>query len=254
MRDQILAAALAATMSLGGAAAMADVIELRADYWCPFNCNPEDDRPGFMVEIAREALAEFGHEVRYQTMNWTRSLDYARSGRINGVIGTDPDESPELVFGTPIATYQEATAFRPGESRTLETAADLDGLRIGGISEYEYSTEAIAAYIAEHGDDGTLVQILPGDNALVQNLRKLEAGRVDLVPEDFSVLRYTLDNIGMQDAFEIVLSPEVSELYIAFSPALDSSDLYAAQLGEGLQRLRTSGRLEEILARYGLTE
>ena len=31
----------------------ADVISIRADPWCPYNCDPKDERSGFMVEIAK---------------------------------------------------------------------------------------------------------------------------------------------------------------------------------------------------------
>lgn len=245
---------LAAVIGLHAVPAAADVIELRADHWCPFNCDPDAERPGFMVEIAREALGQFGHGVNYQTLNWTRSLDYARTGRIDGVIGTDPDEAPELVFGPPLGTYQEAMAFRPGEMRALESPEAMEGLRLGAISEYNYNTAAIGEYIEARSGDAIHVQLLSGENALVQNLRKLAAGRVDVVPEDHSVLRYTLANLGMQNAFEIALDDEISELFIAFSPERETSALYAAQLSEGLEHLRATGRLDQILARYGLSD
>ena len=52
-------------VSLLCSAAKADVIDLRADEWCPFNCEAGSENPGFMVEIAREALALYGHDVGY---------------------------------------------------------------------------------------------------------------------------------------------------------------------------------------------
>ncbi len=251
--ERLFAFAFAVSTALAWQPGQAAVIELRADTWCPFNCDPDTDRPGFMVEIAREALAPYGHQVNYRTMNWARSLEFVRAGRIDGVIGTDADEGPDLIFGPPLATYREATAFRRGEARELTHEA-IEGLRVGVIAEYEYSSEAIISYIDEHGGDGALVQMLSGEMALAQNLRKLSAHRIDLVPEDNAVLRYTLANMGMQDAVDLVLDEEVSELYIAFSPARETSQLYAEQLTEGVERLRQSGRLAEILARYGLTE
>jgi polar amino acid transport system substrate-binding protein len=43
-------------------------------------------------------------------------------------------------------------------------------------------------------------------------------------------------------------------LYIAFSPSDPRSPAYAALLSEGVVRLRASGRLAAILARYGLAD
>ena len=34
----------------------ADKIDLHADIWCPYNCVPNRDYEGYLVELAREAL------------------------------------------------------------------------------------------------------------------------------------------------------------------------------------------------------
>jgi polar amino acid transport system substrate-binding protein len=252
-RASVTLYAFLVTVILGGSATLADTIELRADHWCPFNCTPGSDRPGFMVEIATEALALYGHEVNYETLNWARSLEFAENGRIDGVIGTDEDESPDFVFGPAMGTYQESAAFRPNETTDITDIDALSGLRVGGIMDYDYG-DVVAQYVEENGDSRAMVQMLSGDNALEQNLQKLLAGRIDLVPEESSVLSYTLANLGITDQVEIVTDPEVYDLYIAFSPALESSEMYASQLTEGVERLRATGRINEILARYGLSE
>ncbi len=242
-----------AALLVGGGTAQADTIELRADQWCPFNCEPGSERPGFMVEIAREALAIHGHTVNYDIMNWARSLEYVQSGRINGVIGTDEVESPDLVFGPPIGTYQEAVAFRAGEARQIGTSEAIEGLRIGAIKGYEY-IDMVADYMEQNSGSSSLVQVLSGDNALEQNLRKLLAGRVDLVPEEHAVLAYTLSSMSISSDVEVALDPETSDLFIAFSPALEKSETYASQLTSGLEQLRASGRVAEIKSLYGLSE
>ena len=232
--------------------ATADVINLRADQWCPFNCDPDSERPGYMVEIAQEALALYGHEVSYKTMSWSRSLDLVRSGGIDGVIGTDQSESPTLVFGTSIAQYQEAAAFRVGETRPIESEVSLEGLRLGGIQDYDYS-EFLLEYIENNSSDPTRIQLLTGDNALERNLRKLQANRIDLLLEERSVLAYSVSRMQLEAQLELSFVGDMSELYIAFSPALETSTTYAQQLSEGYQRLQESGRVAEILAKYGLT-
>ena len=251
MTKKLVITQLAAlTFAIGAMSANAATIELRADAWCPFNCEPGSEQPGFMVEIAQEALALYGHKVNYETMNWARSLEYARNGRIDGVIGTDDGESPDFIFGTPIGTYREAAAFRPGEGSSLDDAEGLIGLRVGGITGYEYS-DFVAEYVEENADTG-LVQLLSGDTALEQNLRKLLAGRVDLVPDERSVLAYTLASMNIATEVEIVLAEQVEDLFIGFSPARESSTLYARQLSEGIAQLQASGRIAEIMSRYGL--
>lgn len=43
------------------------------------------------------------------------------------------------------------------------------------------------------------------------------------------------------------------KVYLAFSPNIAKSSDYAEIFSDGIQALRNSGKLETILARYGLT-
>lgn len=247
----LLCAGLMAIFVTSPAQVRADIIELRADIWCPFNCEPDSDSPGYMVELAREALALYGHEVRYSTMTWSRSLDWARRGEINGVIGTDEEESPELVFGEPIGVYQEALIFRKGEARTIETVEDMDGLRVGAVVDYDYN-DVFETYIHNNEDDPNRVQIIGGDDSLKRNLMKLKAKRIDMALDEGSVVAYTIEQMGLKGQLDVLPYGELWDLYIAFSPAIESSQLYAQQLSEGVNRLKDSGRYTEILRKYGL--
>lgn len=227
-----------------------DTIVLMADEWCPYNCNPESDLPGFMVEVAREALSPYGHEVDYQTLNWARSLHNAETGEINGVIGAVPDEAPGFIFGPAMGGYVEAIAFRLGEAVEPDAISTQSDLRLGAINGYEYSG-IVSDYIEAHADDRSLVQYMSGDDALSKNLRKLVAGRLDIVTEVRSVLEYTLADSGLTHEVDLVNTDDASDVFIAFSPALPISQLYADQLTEGVARLKESGRYDEILQKYG---
>ena len=229
----------------------ADVIELRADEWCPYNCTPGSERPGYMIELAREALGLFGHQLNYETMNWPRSIQFARTGRINGIVGAVPDEAPDLLFGPALGAYRDVVAFRVGEVVDIYSESAIEGLRVGAINGYDYGGP-ISAHIEKHKDNPAIIQFASGDQALENNLRKLAAGRLDAVAEVHDVLVHTINSLGMNDEFEIFMAEEFDEVYIAFSPELASSEVYIAQLAEGLARLRSSGRYAEILSHYGL--
>lgn len=229
--------------------ARADIIELRADHWCPFNCSPDSPHPGLMVELAREALALFGHEVRYGNLSWTRSLSQVQSGAVNGIIGPDLYKISNLIFSAPMILHQKGIAFRSGEARPITGPEDLEGLQLGAIQDYRHAP-SLAQYIARHKADPTRVQLLSGEDGAGRNLRKLMSQRIDLVLEERSVLIYTARSLGLADQVEILPYGEVSALHIGFSPALESSRLYARQFDEGLAYLQQSGRYQDILASY----
>lgn len=232
----------------------ADTIRLRADQWCPFNCTPGSLAPGFMVELAREALAPFGHRIDYANLSWSRSQSQVLAGEINGIIGTDPDEVPDLIFAPPLGQYQEVLVFRTGEARPVTTPEDLQDLRLGALQGYEYN-DLLQDYVTAHQSDATRVQLLSGENGVNRNLRKLLNHRIDVVLGESSVLRYALHAGALRDRVDLLPLPEEpSPLYIGFSPALDSSHRYVAQLREGIKRLKHTGRYDQIMARYGLVE
>lgn len=250
MRTGSLLLAISFGLALPLAPAAADVIELRADHWCPYNCEPDSERPGYMIELAREALAPFGHEVRYETLNWLRSIDKARRGEVQGIVGAIPEEAPDFVFGPPLGPLADGIVTREGEEIDPGAEGAFKGLRIGAIRGYEYYGP-LANYIEAHEDDRARVQFTHGDDALAKNLRKLAAGRLDVVVEDLNVIRHGVAADRLKGLS--VRSLDVPEPgYVAFSPANPKSERYAREMTEGLSRLRESGRLIEIMDAYGL--
>ena len=230
--------------------ASADVIVLGADPWCPYNCEPGSDAPGFMVEVAREALAPFGHDVEYVSVSWARGLRQTELGQINGVIGAVPEEAPNLIFGPPIGTSIDTVVFRRGEAMDLDQINEQYNLRIGAVNGYEYDGH-IEAYITANEDDRNIVQYASGDDALAQNLRKLVAGRLDMVAEVRAVLDYNVLNLGLEGELDIVDAVVADDIFIAFSPALETSALYIEQLRQGIEILRENGRYAAIFEKYG---
>ncbi len=243
---QALALLCATSMPLA-----ANTIVLRADPWCPYNCEPGSERPGYLVEVTAEAMAMFGHKVVYETVSWSRGLQQAADGEINGVIGAVPDEAVGFIFGPPLGRYSESLVFRAGEARRIDAPSDLRGLRIGAITGYEHSA-TVMAYINEHRNDRSVVQFASGDEALRTNLQKLTAGRIDVVAESRAVIDYMIDAMGIGAEVEVLDDPEVGDIFVAFSPARQVSTLYADQLTRGVAQLKATGRYAEILARYGL--
>ena len=65
----------------------ADTWSIRADSWCPYNCEPSDNHSGYMIEIIELAAKSAGHKVDYKIVPWSRALVDVRLGQINGVVG-----------------------------------------------------------------------------------------------------------------------------------------------------------------------
>jgi polar amino acid transport system substrate-binding protein len=249
-------AVVAAITALASSAApaRAETITLRGDEWCPYNCVPGSERPGYAVEVAREVFAQAGHEVDYQTLGWARSVADARAGLYAAVIGAIPADAPDFVFPRePIGGSAPGYAVRTGTAFRYEGPSSFAGMVLGAISGYAYDGE-LGAYVEAHKDDRARVQLASGDDALAQNLKKLAAGRVDVLVDDANVLRGTIAELGLGDRVVVADEGEPVLIYIAFSPAVPGAEERAATLSEGVARMRASGRLAAILARYGLRD
>ncbi|CAK0741771.1 Transporter substrate-binding domain-containing protein [Gammaproteobacteria bacterium] len=231
---------------------IADTISLRADEWCPYNCVPNSDKPGYMIEIAKKIFEAAGHQVDYQTLNWARAIEETRAAKFNGIVGASKGDAPDFIFPMEklgISVY--AFAVRKDNSWSFTGMDSLNGKVLGVIRNYSYG-DTLNAYVEANKNDQKKIQISSGDSALEINLRKLNKGRLDAVVEGLAVLTYTIGKLGLDQEVKIAGTDATADpVFIAFTPAHPKSHEYADLLSKGIMTLRTNGQLKEILTKYG---
>ena len=232
-----------------------DTISLVADEWCPINCQPDSSQPGYAVEIARAIFEKAGHQVEYKTLNWSKSIEDARKGLYDGIIGAAKEEAEDFIFPTTEIGATANSFFVDQQSDwTYESLTSLDNVCVGVIKSYEYGDE-FDNYFAGHKDDPQKVQEVSGDNPLEKNLRKLAGKRIDVVIEDRPVADYTIKSLGLQGQIKYAGNDgEPTDFFIAFSPRNPKAAEYAALFSRGLAELRANGQLRTILSGYGLQD
>lgn len=248
--------AVAALLLLVGTRPVAaDEIVIAADLWCPYNCVPGSDQPGYMVEIAAKAFESAGHKLVYKTMPWARALAEAEAGRIAGVFGASPEEAGNLVYPKqPFAQSRNVLAVPVGSPFVWSSVKGLEGTALGIIQDYSYGA-ALDAYVKANAKDPNRIQSLSGDAPLQGNLRKLMAGRIGATVDDANVLAYTLKAENLSAAIRLVdMLDTPSPLFIGLSAKLNKAADYAALLDKTVMGLRASGELSALLARYGLKD
>jgi len=231
----------------------AEVVKLAADEWCPYNCAPDGDRPGYMVEIVREALKPAGVTVEYSTMPWKRALLDMREGRLNGAVGAQVGEAEGLFPKEPLGAGRNILAMLPEKAASLTWTGveSLKSLRLGGAQGYAYDQGPIDAYIA---GAGKTVELLSGTEIQSQNLRKLLAGRIDAVIEDENVMRMTISEMQPKPDVRIVVIGEAASVSVAFSGAIPDSKKHVDLIDDYVVKARADGRLKTLLAKYGLED
>lgn len=249
----ILGAAAAAGCLLAGAgAAFADVITLRADEWCPYNCAPTDAAPGFGVELAKEIFAKAGHSLDYKITAWPRAIDDCRKGNVAAVIGATKNETPDFVFPSESIGGADSTFLvRRGDPWRYAGPASLENRKLGVIQGYAYDGE-VGAYVNDNLKNKARTDIVGGETGLDLNLKKLMASRIDVTVDAGPVLAYKIKQMGLTEKFDTAGSVDLNPVFVAFSPALPAAKGYAEIFDKGMAELRASGRLQAIYARYGV--
>lgn len=231
-----------------------DTITLVADTWCPYNCEPGADLPGFMVEIAETIFKKRGHAIEYKVTPWTRAIQDVRTGKSDGLIGPGKEDAPDFVFPTEkVALMKNVFYGKKGLSWKYTGIDSLKEKTLGVVKGYTY-TDEIDGYIKENEKMSQLVQVTSGENVLASNVKKLLAGRIDLILEDANVMQYHLKKNALEKEVVEVGELAADDLYIAFSPSNPLSRSYAEMISEGMILLRKSGELKEILEKYGIRE
>lgn len=243
-----------AFVGIFSSAAMADTISIRADIWCPYNCEPGSKKPGFGIEIAKAIFEKAGHTVDYQVLTWTRAIAETRADSHTAIIGANEKEVPDFVYPKEGIGYYQ-TAYASLNERPFEYGgpASLEDRLLGVIQSYSYDDE-LDAYIKANKSNAARIDMTAGDDALVKNLSKLMAGRVDVVADGAYVLLFKANEMQISDKIHMSRANRQELVYIAFSPKNPKSKDYAALYDKGLAELRASGELNKILARYGLKD
>lgn len=234
----------------------ADTISIRADYWCPYNCNPDSDRPGYIIEAAKLIFSKAGHTIDYKTINWDRTIKEVGLGTFDGAVGAAKSEVPNFVF--PQISQGKANLVFTTKADLpwkYKGESSLKGISIGLNAGYAQGDE-INALVKKYPQN---FQFAKGENPVRRNLRKLLAGRIQAIFADENVIRYSADKMSISDQIKTAgtvktLSPNDNILYIAFSPKNPKSAQYAEILSKGWEAIRESGELETILKKYSITD
>jgi polar amino acid transport system substrate-binding protein len=200
---------------------------------------------GMVVQIVREAYEQAGYQCEVRFYPWARAEEMAKDGRVDGVlpiwkrderlswfIYSDPLPASEVVFYTQAgrdilfdgADYLALKPYRIGTCRAYANPEAFDRVR-----------------------EQLQVELVADDLA---NLRKLAAGRLDLVVIDRHVASHLLRTQLPQsaDSLAAVHPPlETEPNYVGISRRTAAAEAKWESLNRGLAALAKAGRIQAIL-------
>ena len=239
-----------------GVAAHADVITVRADTWCPFNCAPNSSKPGYMIEILQQTLGKKGHTIDYQEMNWARAITATRAGKFNAIVGATKTEVPDFVFPA-LSLGNAASCFYvlPKNNWQYAGIESLDTAVVGVVRDYTYDDDGdFDKYVKSHDNNPKRIEVISGDAPLERNLSKLTDGRISTLIEVDAAFQYHLRTLKKPLLVKKAGCLKSGSIHVAFSPTQAQSKVYAQMVSDGLIELRKSGALKKILSKYGIED
>jgi polar amino acid transport system substrate-binding protein len=225
-------------------------IVIVADEWSPYCGKAGSTYPGYGVEIAKRIFEANGYTFKYLNIPWTRAIKETRAGKYNAIIGAYKDEAPDFVFPEEEFGVSRYAFYAKQESQWRYAGIEsLQSKKIGLIKGYSYGEE-LNSYFEKNAQR---VQYVSGNDPLYQNIKKLLAGRFDTLIAGENVMTYKIKEMGVSGEVINVGVTDISDnLYVAFSPANKDSSKFAAIFSIGIQNLKKSGELNQILNRYEL--
>ncbi|XZG70338.1 substrate-binding periplasmic protein [Chitinibacteraceae bacterium HSL-7] len=244
---KLIAAAVALCCAAAAFAAPKDITLSLQDY-PPFMGETLPHR-GLMTAVISAAFKQAGIPVKLTPTPNNRAIEGARHGWYDGSFGwaKNPEREADLYYSQPVMSLRMVFCHRAGLSYPWQSLADLSRWRIG-ITEGNYYSDAFSNLVAKG--------VLTVDRASsdVQTLRKLVAGRVDLVPIDAEVGPYVLSSKQFSAAERAQVSCQSrayweAPLHVVISRTRADGPELIRKFDAALAQMRASGEFDRIVER-----
>jgi polar amino acid transport system substrate-binding protein len=198
---------------------------------------------GLVSAIARAAFKKAGYDTTLVIKPWARALAEVERGEFDAILAVwyQPQRAEVLAFSDALWTNEIGFYGRRSRSIDVSTLAALKPYTIGVVKDYANPPAFDAANLKTEPS----VDDLTG-------MRKLLAGRVDLVLVDKTLGQYLLGTKLRAEGDKLEWrDPAVASvpLYIALSKKVPGYQERVAAFNQGLAALHRSGEYERIVRR-----
>jgi len=233
------------------------VITVGADPWCPYNCSPNEQHKGMMVDIASEALALSGFILKYDVINWARAKRMVKLGELDAIIGMSrsPTSEPFYLFPDTALGQSQVCFYRIAGNNQWEyqSIESMKSQTLGWINDYGFSNEDLDQWVKNNKQTARVLNVA-GVNVYPRLFKLLQINRISTFAEDKNVIAFELKKAKMEDEIEVAgCLDSIDKVHLVFSLKAKDNKLWASALDSGVEVLRKNGRLESILGHYGLT-
>lgn len=230
-------------------------IVLVGDYWCPYNCAPGSDRPGFLVELITKALSLYDIEVEYRLLPWYQAVLAIENGSVDGIIGISSIEGKPLITTKIPLEYSENVAYtRAGVSWVYDGLNSLQGKKITFIMDYIIDEEINNFIGMNYTQNARLFDVQESESAVIESIANLISGDSDVYIEDKRVVEDYIkhNSVGQYIREAGMVSSKKLPIYIAFSNKIDKHKEYVSFFEQGISSLKATKEYDELKKKYDI--
>jgi polar amino acid transport system substrate-binding protein len=167
------------------------------------------------------------------------------------IVGAAREDAPDFIFSDPIGVAKSCFYTKKDSKFKYTGIASLNSIKLGVVKDYAYFDD-LNAYVKQYYGDRSKIDEHFGDSVQDKMLQKLEAGRLGAFVEDPNVASYVLKkHPEIKDVVEVGCV-QIGNLYVALPPKNPKSKDRVAKINVAIDKLTKSGKLNEILAKYGV--
>ncbi|WP_147819265.1 substrate-binding periplasmic protein [Salidesulfovibrio onnuriiensis] len=220
----------------------------------PYAFTDRDKIKGMLCDVVREGLSRMGLKVRFELVPWKRAVQMVRFGQADAIFyAVCNDERTTFLYYPHEPLVVESTIALKKKGRKIAVDRDFSNAEklFLGVGRGFYYGPRLEGLLATRRF--RKVEEAPG---YAINLRKLLAGRIDILLADRVPSAYFIYQQGMgkdiepvtDDFGEVIVFDSVKS-YLAFSRKTTLPEM-ALQFGKVLLEMRRDGTYTAIEARY----
>lgn len=223
-----------------------ETLKLVNDPWSPYTGRALLGG-GIATEIVTTALHRAGYGTNVDFVPWKRALIGTFDGTYDILITTSYSDAraEKVTYSDPYLSNTVRLIKRRGDPHKFQSLEDLRDLVIGVTKGYLYEPEF---------DKATFFVKDPGGESVLANLKKLNAGRVDLFAEDELVVGYYLKENFTPDELSVEYLPNPlnsKNLHIVIRKSRPDHLEVIEAFNKALITMREDGTYNAILASHG---
>lgn len=227
--------------------------------YCPYTCViSKNGEKGYAMEVVEAIFVGSKYEVKFTyVLSWNRAMSQVQSGERDAIVFSfhRPQSDSKFIIPSEPLAIERNTSFvvRKKTHWVLNDISSLGKLKhIGVYKGTVWDDKQVADFELAHQHKFIY---LHGDDIVSRAFNMLRRGRLDAWEDSETLLNYHLYKAKVNDLrIELLAKPRSSLGDVLFSVVNPKSPEYAAFFSAGIKKLRNSGKLADILKKYGLKD